>query len=154
MVRALLLTAVSMVVGMTVFEVLKVYLHPDITLAESDVLTVTFSTVIATVAVYFVRRRLVVRNQQLAAALQAKQIVEVENARAIVELRQALADVKQLRGLLPICAHCKKIRNDSGYWSTVETYISAHSEAEFTHSICPDCLEKYYPDYVEAETAA
>ena len=63
----------------------------------------------------------------------------------ITELRDAMAEVKKLSGMLPICAGCKKIRDDKGYWLQVEEYISEHSEAEFTHSMCPDCLAKYYP---------
>lgn len=63
----------------------------------------------------------------------------------IGELQNALAEVKRLSGMLPICAGCKKIRDDRGYWLQVEEYISEHSEAEFTHSMCPDCLAKYYP---------
>ena len=63
----------------------------------------------------------------------------------IVELESALAKIKTLSGLLPICAGCKKIRDDQGYWGQVEEYIMAHSEARFTHSMCPECMEKYYP---------
>ena len=66
------------------------------------------------------------------------------------QLRDALDDVKKLQGLLPICAHCKKIRDDNGYWKQIEFYISDHSDAEFTHGICPDCMvELYGEDYVE-----
>jgi two-component system, response regulator PdtaR len=61
-------------------------------------------------------------------------------------LRLALAEVKELRGILPICASCKKIRDDKGYWQQIETYISDHSEAEFSHGICPACAEKLYPE--------
>jgi PleD family two-component response regulator len=64
-----------------------------------------------------------------------------------VELQEALGEVKQLRGFLPICSSCKSIRDDQGYWKSIETYISNHSEATFTHSICPDCINKFYPDY-------
>jgi len=60
-------------------------------------------------------------------------------------VEQAVAQIKVLSGLLPICASCKKIRDDTGYWSQMETYIHAHSEAEFSHGICPDCTEKLYP---------
>lgn len=62
------------------------------------------------------------------------------------ELNKALSNVKTLSGLLPICASCKKIRDDQGYWSRVEEYIGKHSQAEFTHSICPDCIDKFYSD--------
>jgi hypothetical protein len=58
--------------------------------------------------------------------------------------------VKSLSGLLPICAGCKKIRDDKGYWSQVESYVQAHSEAKFTHGLCPDCIKKYYPELEEA----
>jgi CheY-like chemotaxis protein len=66
-----------------------------------------------------------------------------------LELAAALAQVKKLSGLLPICASCKKIRNDLGYWQNVETYIHEHSEADFSHGICPDCMQKLYPDMYE-----
>lgn len=69
-----------------------------------------------------------------------------ERARLIIELQEALSKVKQLSGLLPICASCKKIRDDKGYWSQIESYIKEHSEADFSHSICPECAKKLYPD--------
>ncbi len=72
---------------------------------------------------------------------------EEERLKLIDELTVALANIRTLRGLLPICASCKKIRDDHGYWQKVESYISQHSEAEFTHGICPDCLERLYPEY-------
>ena len=62
------------------------------------------------------------------------------------KLTKALAEVKQLSGFLPICASCKKIRDDKGYWNQIESYISQHSEAEFSHSICPECAKKLYPE--------
>ncbi|KMY67450.1 hypothetical protein AAU61_11500 [Desulfocarbo indianensis] len=62
------------------------------------------------------------------------------------DLEQALAEVKQLSGLLPICAHCKKIRDDKGYWKQIEDYVSIHSEATFSHGICPECIKKLYPE--------
>ncbi|HEY7585423.1 MAG TPA: hypothetical protein VH866_02820 [Candidatus Deferrimicrobiaceae bacterium] len=65
----------------------------------------------------------------------------------IRELQNALARVKALSGLLPICASCKKIRDDKGYWNQIETYIKERSEAEFSHSICPECRKKLYPDF-------
>ena len=65
----------------------------------------------------------------------------------ITSLKQALANVKQLTGLLPICSHCKKIRDDKGYWNQIEVYIDQHSEARFSHGICQDCAKKYYPDF-------
>jgi len=75
-----------------------------------------------------------------------RKIAEEERDRLISELTSALSKVKKLSGLLPICASCKKIRNDEGYWNQVEEFISERSEAEFTHSFCPDCVEKLYSD--------
>ncbi len=72
---------------------------------------------------------------------------EKERLRLIQELTDALRRVKTLSGLLPICASCKKIRNDDGYWEQVETYIKSRSNAEFTHGICPGCVKELYPEY-------
>jgi len=71
---------------------------------------------------------------------------EAERDKLIQDLLDALANVKSLRGLLPICASCKKIRDDKGYWSKVESYIQSHSDATFTHGLCPDCIKKYYAE--------
>lgn len=75
--------------------------------------------------------------------------VEKDREKIIIELQLALRDVKTLRGLLPICASCKRIRDDKGYWNRIESYITKHSDAEFSHGICPDCLKKLYPDVYE-----
>jgi PAS domain S-box-containing protein len=80
-----------------------------------------------------------------AIALQRKEY-ENEKERLILELQVALAQVKQLSGLLPICASCKKVRDDQGYWTQIEEYVADHSEADFSHGLCPDCLKKLYPD--------
>ncbi len=66
----------------------------------------------------------------------------------IAELKEALSQVKTLRGFLPICASCKKIRDDQGYWHQIETYIRDHSEADFSHGICMDCARRLYPDLI------
>lgn len=66
------------------------------------------------------------------------------------ELRRALGEVKQLSGMLPICSSCKQIRNDQGYWQEVEVYLSEHSEAEFSHGLCPECAHRLYPEYFPA----
>ena len=71
---------------------------------------------------------------------------EAERERLVQELEAALARVKLLSGLLPICANCKRIRNDEGYWKQLEGFISSHSEATFSHGICPDCLHTLYPE--------
>ena len=72
---------------------------------------------------------------------------EEEREKLIGELQEALAKAKLLSGLLPICASCKKIRDDKGYWNQIELYIWEHSEAEFSHGLCPECTEKLYPGY-------
>jgi PAS domain S-box-containing protein len=71
---------------------------------------------------------------------------EEERDKLVAELQKVLSEVKTLQGFLPICSHCKKIRDDKGYWNQIEDYIHEHSEAEFSHSICKECAEKYYPD--------
>jgi PAS domain-containing protein len=72
---------------------------------------------------------------------------EEERERLIAELKEALANIKTLKGLIPICASCKKIRTDQGFWQQVEVYIREHSDVEFSHGLCPDCLKKLYPDF-------
>jgi len=66
-----------------------------------------------------------------------------------IELQEALKQIKTLHGILPICMHCKKIRDDKGYWSQVEVYVRDHTHAEFSHSLCPECMAVYYPEYSE-----
>lgn len=72
---------------------------------------------------------------------------EAERDGVIQDLKKALSEVKTLRGFLPICSICKNVRDDQGYWSKIESYIKDHSEAEFSHGICPVCAKKHYPDY-------
>jgi PAS domain S-box-containing protein len=74
---------------------------------------------------------------------------EEERERLIKELRDAIAQVKTLSGMLPICSSCKKIRDDQGYWNQIEVYISEHSQTAFSHSICPECAKKLYPEYYD-----
>ncbi len=75
-----------------------------------------------------------------------QKLAEEERERLISELQKALNEVKTLRGLIPICANCKKIRDDKGFWTQVESYIQAHSDATFSHGLCPECFEKLYPE--------
>ena len=86
------------------------------------------------------------RNEWLEQRVKEKTAVLHEKNRA---LELALSEVKRLSGLLPICAHCKKVRNDEGYWEDVATYIRNRSEVEFSHGICPDCVKSLYPDCVD-----
>lgn len=73
-----------------------------------------------------------------------------ERESLIRKLEKALEDVKQLSGLLPICASCKKIRDDQGRWQEIEKYIHTHSAADFSHGICPQCAKKLYPDFYKS----
>jgi hypothetical protein len=79
---------------------------------------------------------------------------EMEREQLIRELKKALAEVKTLSGLLPICSFCKNVRDDQGYWKQIESYITEHSELFFTHGLCPDCLAHHYPQYTSALSAA
>jgi PAS domain-containing protein len=74
---------------------------------------------------------------------------ENEKEWLIKELLAAMADIKVLRGLLPVCVNCRKIRDDKGYWSNIEQYVEEHSEAQFSHGLCDECMKKLYPDYVK-----
>lgn len=87
-------------------------------------------------------------NEELKKEVVVRQRAEQEKEQVIVDLKKALAQVKKLSGLLPICASCKKIRDDKGYWQQIEGYIRDHSEAEFSHGICPECAKKLYPEFV------
>jgi PAS domain S-box-containing protein len=77
-----------------------------------------------------------------------------ERKRAEEVLQKSLSDVRTLRGIVPICANCKKIRDDQGYWNQVEAYVSNHTEAQFSHGICPECREKMYPTLGKNKGAA
>ena len=76
----------------------------------------------------------------------------VEHLGTTAALEDALGNVKTLTGLLPICASCKKIRDDQGYWNQIEVYVRDHSEADFSHGLCPDCVRRLYPDFASDST--
>ena len=78
--------------------------------------------------------------------IERRKAAERERDETIRKLQTTLMEVKMLRGLIPICANCKNIRDDQGYWQQIEAYIQTHSDAVFSHGICPDCLRKLYPD--------
>jgi hypothetical protein len=79
--------------------------------------------------------------------IEEREKAEMEKDAAIAKLEKAIAEIKVLKGFIPICANCKKIRDDAGYWQHVETYIRDRSEIEFSHAICPDCSKKLYPEF-------
>jgi len=90
-----------------------------------------------------IKRELSLAQQEI----ERRMAAEKERDRVIQELQQALSEVKTLHGLLPICSQCKNIRDDKGYWKSIERYIQEHSLAQFSHSICPECAAKLYPEY-------
>ena len=78
--------------------------------------------------------------------LSARKQAQEEREKLHIKLQEAFDNIKTLKGLLPICANCKDIRDDKGYWNQIEAYIRDRSDAEFSHSICPDCAKKLYAD--------
>lgn len=93
----------------------------------------------------------ITKSQEILGLERTIKFKDAEQKRLIKELKQALASIKTLSGLIPICASCKKIRDDQGNWNQLEAYICDHSSAEFSHGICPDCAIKMYPNYLKKE---
>jgi sigma-B regulation protein RsbU (phosphoserine phosphatase) len=89
------------------------------------------------------------REELLARIHVGQRVVELQESleQRINELEKAISEIKTLQGLIPMCASCKKVRDDQGYWQQVEDYLMEHSEAAFSHALCPDCLKKHYPEY-------
>ena len=86
---------------------------------------------------------------EMATDITGRKMLQIERERLITELQSAVTEVKTLSGIIPICAGCKKIRDDKGYWEQVEAYVSHHTNAQFSHGICPSCVEKFYPEQAE-----
>jgi hypothetical protein len=91
-------------------------------------------------------------NQQLTAEIDIRKKIEHAHEKLITKLEKALEEIKSLEGILPICMHCKKIRDDKGYWNQLEQYIHERSDAEFSHGICPECRAEHYPEYGKSDT--
>jgi two-component system cell cycle sensor histidine kinase/response regulator CckA len=111
----------------------------DKLLSRSSVIVFTLAFILSTVIVLLLFK-------ENKTSVERKR-AEAEREKLIKELQDAIARINKLNGLLPICAHCKKIRDDKGYWNQIESYIREHSEAEFSHGICPDCAQKLYPEF-------
>jgi hypothetical protein len=90
-------------------------------------------------------KRIQEKTESLEREISEREKAEKEKEKNIAELREAMQKIKTLSGMLPICAHCKKVRDDKGYWNQIESYIGSHSEIEFSHSICRECAQKLYP---------
>jgi GAF domain-containing protein len=91
-------------------------------------------------------RPLSAAQRQALEALSRRVITQMELRRASAELASTLAELRTVHGLLPICSHCKGIRNDTGYWESVESYLAAHADVDFSHGICPTCFQDHYPE--------
>ncbi len=101
---------------------------------------------LAMAGLWYLKREVARKTQSLSAEIKERIWAEEEKEKLIVELQKALDEVKTLGRLLPICASCKKIRDDKGYWNQLESYIQEHTGTAFSHGICPDCAKKLYPD--------
>ena len=88
---------------------------------------------------------------QLASSITHRKLAGAERALAVLRMKEAMEEIKILSGFLPICSNCKKIRDDKGYWNQIETYIDEHSEAKFSHGVCPDCVKELYPDLLDED---
>lgn len=110
------------------------------------------SLIVAGLVISFILRakKIESENLQLHSDLTTITKMKEEKETLIAELKEALQEVNKLSGLLPICSSCKKIRDDKGYWNQIESYLKEHSEAEFSHSICPDCSQTIFGKYLGA----
>ncbi len=81
-----------------------------------------------------------------------RKLYEREREKLIADLQKAVAEIRTLHGILPICASCKKIRDDAGAWHQMEAYIRDHTDAEFSHGLCAECAQKLYPGFVQKKT--
>jgi hypothetical protein len=100
------------------------------------------------------RRRLRIQKEELKRVngeieieINERKRVQIEKDYLISELKESLLNIRTLEGIIPICMHCKEIRDDKGSWNQLEKYICEHTEAKFSHGVCDKCVEKYYPDH-------
>lgn len=120
------------------FEQLVDFAHQHESWEIDEILVITFYLSVTLGIFAFRRWRHQLRTEQ---ALHAQ----------VARLNRSINEVRQLRGILPICAACKKIRDDQGYWHQVESYVRDHSDADFSHGICPTCIQELYPGYARRE---
>lgn len=136
--RLLLLMAVSMFVTEVMITFLF-SLFPLMSPAQEGVLdsSLLLIFIVPLLYVFFYRPFLL--------GIKERKKAEMEKDATIFELKKAIDEIKILKGFIPICANCKKVRDDAGYWQQIEVYIRDRSEAEFSHGICPDCAKQLYP---------
>lgn len=141
--KIFLLSIVTSIAFMLVDTIIDPHYHKELFLEQFFIADggheffMRFTVVVLLIALGFIA----------ASLLRRKQKAELENKTLITELQNALAHIDTLNGLLPICAYCKKVRDDQGYWNRIETYVTKHSRAEFTHSICPECEKKAVDEF-------
>lgn len=141
----LLATAITIFIAEMSVMILLPYL-PFLTSFQKAILDATSLLLIVFPTLYFFFFR------PLRLQIDQRHRAEAEKDALILRLRKTLNEVKTLQGIIPICASCKKIRDDQGYWHQVESYVSTHSNALFSHGICPQCADKLYPEFVETES--
>jgi hypothetical protein len=128
-----------LIVGSVLLLLINTYLLPARWLLSSPLISVLYTISILLWSFEIIGRVKVRAKEQ-------QRLLETQVKERTQELELALQDVKTLSGLLPICSHCKKIRDDRGYWNSVEHYIARHTDADFTHGICPDCYDDHFPE--------
>ncbi len=114
----------------------KQQLNKMLTRSSVLVFLIALGLLIASMVILFIEKKIIYK----------RKLMQKERENLIADLQDAIAKINTLKGLLPICANCKKIRDNKDRWEQIESYIREHSEAEFTHSICPECAKKLYPD--------
>lgn len=128
--------------AMSGYEVLKQLLFPRLSLWESHLITIAFSTLCAGLASFWVTGRLHRAYGQLLARNKENERLRAELEKTLAQLRDTYDEVETLSGLLPVCAWCKQIRDEQGQWRSLESYVSRKTKASVSHSICPDCAKK------------
>jgi hypothetical protein len=114
----------------------KQQLNKVLTRSSVLVFSIVLGLLTASMVILFIEKKIIYKRKHM----------QKEREKLIADLQDAIAKINTLKGLLPICSNCKKIRDDKGRWEQIESYIREHSEAELTHSICPECAKKLYPD--------
>jgi hypothetical protein len=136
------------------------HIHDFLILPQSVIIPKSINVIAAALVLFIVVRKWVPEEEkeredevnhlhQLELEISRRKEAEKENEKIIDELKDALNEIKTLRGILPICMFCKKIRDNKGYWNQIESYIHEHSNATFSHGLCLDCAKKNYPEIYE-----
>ncbi len=134
--------------GVATAEMMQTHFHIPVIYLTAFADEVTFQRAKLTEPYGYILKPFEVRELQIAIEMALhKHQAEQKREQLVAELREALATVKALSGIIPICASCKKIRDEAGDWFPPEVYIRDHSEAEFSHGICPGCIQRLYPDF-------